>query len=194
MAKATTPGWCAPTNEDSIERPADRVAVLADGIGWLQCRRSSERHRYRSDLRARPAKRSPGMRRTNWTRIPVLRWRPAYSGKSSPGNTSIFQSANSQPQYAGMGTTLVVTLLCNNQITVAHIGDSAVTAFAATNAANHRDHSLRRTTRQRSAHQEAAKRSQKQEPGNEGGGHRADSRSGASYYPARPAHLSAVLG
>ncbi len=39
-------------------------------------------------------------------------------------NTSIFQSANSQPQYAGMGTTLVVTLFCNNQITVAHIGDS----------------------------------------------------------------------
>jgi PPM family protein phosphatase len=39
-------------------------------------------------------------------------------------NASIYQAANSQPQYAGMGTTLVVALLCDNHICVAHIGDS----------------------------------------------------------------------
>ena len=39
-------------------------------------------------------------------------------------NTSIFQAAQSQPQYAGMGTTLVVTLFYDNRLTVAHIGDS----------------------------------------------------------------------
>ena len=39
-------------------------------------------------------------------------------------NSSIFESANSQPQYAGMGTTLVVALFRDNRLSVAHIGDS----------------------------------------------------------------------
>ena len=39
-------------------------------------------------------------------------------------NTSIYQAAQSQPQYAGMGTTLVVALFYDNKIMVAHIGDS----------------------------------------------------------------------
>jgi serine/threonine protein phosphatase PrpC len=39
-------------------------------------------------------------------------------------NTSIYQAAQSQPQYAGMGTTLVVALFYDNRTTVAHIGDS----------------------------------------------------------------------
>jgi len=39
-------------------------------------------------------------------------------------NTAIFQTAQNQPHYAGMGTTLVVGLFHDNKITVAHIGDS----------------------------------------------------------------------
>lgn len=39
-------------------------------------------------------------------------------------NAAIYQSAQSQPQYAGMGTTLVVAVFCDNSVTVAHIGDS----------------------------------------------------------------------
>ena len=39
-------------------------------------------------------------------------------------NTSIFQAAQSQPQYAGMGTTLVVCLFYDNKVLVAHLGDS----------------------------------------------------------------------
>jgi protein phosphatase len=39
-------------------------------------------------------------------------------------NTSIYQAAQSQPQYAGMGTTLVVAMFHDNKVTVAHIGDS----------------------------------------------------------------------
>ena len=39
-------------------------------------------------------------------------------------NTSIYQAAQSQPQYAGMGTTLVVALFYDNKVMVAHIGDS----------------------------------------------------------------------
>ena len=39
-------------------------------------------------------------------------------------NAAIYQAAESQPQYAGKGTTLVAALFYNNQVTVAHIGDS----------------------------------------------------------------------
>src|SRR5690606_25402820 len=61
-------------------------------------------------------------------------------------NTSIYQSANSQPQYAGMGTTLVVALLCDNQITIAHIGDSRCYRF--------REQKLEQVTRDHSLLQE----------------------------------------
>jgi PPM family protein phosphatase len=39
-------------------------------------------------------------------------------------NDAIVQLANSQAQYAGMGTTLVLALFHGQQITVAHLGDS----------------------------------------------------------------------
>ncbi|HEX5476740.1 MAG TPA: Stp1/IreP family PP2C-type Ser/Thr phosphatase, partial [Burkholderiales bacterium] len=39
-------------------------------------------------------------------------------------NTSIYQAAQSQPQYAGMGTTLVVCLFYDDRVLVAHLGDS----------------------------------------------------------------------
>jgi PPM family protein phosphatase len=39
-------------------------------------------------------------------------------------NSSIYQAAQSQPQYAGMGTTLVVCLFYDNRVLVAHLGDS----------------------------------------------------------------------
>lgn len=39
-------------------------------------------------------------------------------------NSAIFNAAQSQPQYAGMGTTLVMAWFYDNLVTVAHIGDS----------------------------------------------------------------------
>jgi len=39
-------------------------------------------------------------------------------------NSSIYHAAQSQPQYAGMGTTIVSGLFYDNRVAVAHIGDS----------------------------------------------------------------------
>ncbi|MGZ8256962.1 MAG: PP2C family protein-serine/threonine phosphatase, partial [Gallionella sp.] len=39
-------------------------------------------------------------------------------------NSSIYHASQSQPQYAGMGTTIVAGLFYDNQVAVAHIGDS----------------------------------------------------------------------
>jgi len=39
-------------------------------------------------------------------------------------NTNIFEAANSNIKYEGMGTTVVVVLFYDNRLTVAHVGDS----------------------------------------------------------------------
>lgn len=39
-------------------------------------------------------------------------------------NASIFHAAQSQPQYSGMGTTIVAGLFYDNRVAVAHVGDS----------------------------------------------------------------------
>jgi protein phosphatase len=39
-------------------------------------------------------------------------------------NTAIYEAAQNQSQYAGMGTTLVAGVFYDNRLTVAHIGDS----------------------------------------------------------------------
>lgn len=58
-------------------------------------------------------------------------------------NTSIFQSAQSQPQYAGMGTTLVMAWFYDNVVSVAHIGDSRLYRLRAEEFQQlTRDHSL----------------------------------------------------
>ncbi len=48
----------------------------------------------------------------------------ALENEIARANTAIYQAAQSQPQYAGMGTTLVMALFHDNLMTVAHIGDS----------------------------------------------------------------------
>ena len=58
-------------------------------------------------------------------------------------NAAIFQTAASQPQYAGMGTTLVMALFYDNRVTLAHLGDSRVYRLRGDELrAITRDHSL----------------------------------------------------
>jgi len=58
-------------------------------------------------------------------------------------NAAIFNTAESQPQYSGMGTTLVTALFYDNRVTVAHIGDSRLYRLRGQSfSAITRDHSL----------------------------------------------------
>jgi protein phosphatase len=61
-------------------------------------------------------------------------------------NTAIYQIAQSQPHYAGMGTTLVAALFHDNKVTVAHIGDSRLYRL--------RDEELKQLTKDHSLLQE----------------------------------------
>jgi protein phosphatase len=63
--------------------------------------------------------------------------------KVAATNSAIFNAAESQPQYAGMRTTLVMALFYDNHVTVAHIGDSRLYRLRGTEFGSiTRDHSL----------------------------------------------------
>ena len=58
-------------------------------------------------------------------------------------NRAIFNAANSNPQYAGMGTTLVLCVFRDNRLLVGHVGDSRVYRMRAGRLQQiTRDHSL----------------------------------------------------
>jgi PPM family protein phosphatase len=125
MAKATHTGMVRSHNEDSIAIDAEiGLAVLADGMGGYNAGEVASgiaTALISSETREAMTTQSPHeVDRTTGASLATSLLR----GIIAKANTSIFQSANSQPQYAGMGTTLVVALFCNNQITIAHIGDS----------------------------------------------------------------------
>ncbi|MDQ7075395.1 MAG: Stp1/IreP family PP2C-type Ser/Thr phosphatase [Gammaproteobacteria bacterium] len=44
-------------------------------------------------------------------------------------NEVIYQTSQNQPQYSGMGTTLVMALFYDNRISIAHVGDSRLYRF-----------------------------------------------------------------
>lgn len=125
MATATHAGMVRAHNEDSIGAdPSAGLAVLADGMGGYNAGEVASGIAVAlitKEMRESLAEMPPFERdRTSGELLGVRMLRSVVSH----ANASIFQAANSQPQYAGMGTTLVVALLCDNQISVAHVGDS----------------------------------------------------------------------
>lgn len=112
-------------NEDSIAlEPEIGLAVLADGMGGYNAGEvasgiataliANETKEAISRLDPHTVDRATGRMLATRLMAEII----------SRANASIYQSANSQPQYAGMGTTLVAALFCDNRVTVSHIGDS----------------------------------------------------------------------
>ncbi len=125
IAAATHTGMVRSHNEDTIgSDPSIGLAVLADGMGGYNAGEVA------SGIAVALV--------TKQTRELLSRLGMSLSEEAdrqsiaaeiltdaiSHANSSIFQAANSQPQYSGMGTTLVVALLSDNRINVAHVGDS----------------------------------------------------------------------
>lgn len=125
IASCTDPGMVRSHNEDSIALDEENgLVILADGMGGYNAGEVAS-----------------GMATTVIvTELQRLLEERAISAGDELGgealaqellreqigkaNTSIYQASQSQPQYAGMGTTLVVALFNDNRMTVAHIGDS----------------------------------------------------------------------
>jgi len=147
IASCTDPGMVRSHNEDSIATDAAHgLVVLADGMGGYNAGEVASGMATNvivTEMRQVLESTQPNQidPRTNQTiaarllREQVLR-----------ANSSIYQAAQNQPQYAGMGTTLVASLFYDNRVLVAHLGDSRLYLS--------RDGELRQVTRDHSLLQE----------------------------------------
>lgn len=121
----THPGMVRSHNEDSIaDNPACGLVVLADGMGGynagevasgiaVSVTATEVSHRLQN---ASPIERDA----ETGEELAVLLLRE----NIQKANSSIFNAAQSQPQYAGMGTTIVAGLFYDNRVAVGHVGDS----------------------------------------------------------------------
>jgi len=125
IASCTDPGMVRSHNEDAIASDAaSGLVVLADGMGGYNAGEVASGMAttvITTELRqllakVRPFDLDPDTNDSVASRL--------VRDQVKKANTSIFQAAQSQPQYAGMGTTLVVCLFYDNRVLVAHLGDS----------------------------------------------------------------------
>jgi len=117
---ATDTGRARSNNEDSaVLDEATSLVVLADGMGGYNAGEVAS-----------------GMC-TSFIKTELGRWLAEASESATDtdvrramdicvdnANRAIFNAANSNPQYAGMGTTLVVSVFRDNRLLVGHVGDS----------------------------------------------------------------------
>jgi len=125
IVTATDPGMVRSHNEDSIAvDAASGYVILADGMGGYNAGEVASgiaTAMLGTSLKqilegAEPGRVEPASGDTQAVRI----LREQIAG----ANASIYQAAKSQPQYAGMGTTLLVGLFYDRHLSVAHLGDS----------------------------------------------------------------------
>jgi len=127
MTAASHTGMVRPHNEDCVSTVGELgLAVLADGMGGYNAGEVASgiavtmiTDELRRTLTEAPPHLLNGSRHGKEPGISTIV--QEVIGKA---NGSIYQAANSQPQYSGMGTTLVMAVLRDNKVTVAHIGDS----------------------------------------------------------------------
>jgi protein phosphatase len=121
IATATDSGMVRSHNEDSIAADGEAgLAVLADGMGGYNAGEVASGiavELIKSELKKALAGRKP----EELNGQSAERLITEHAGRA---NAAIYQAAQSQPQYSGMGTTLVVALWHDNHVSVGHIGDS----------------------------------------------------------------------
>jgi PPM family protein phosphatase len=125
FASRSDPGMVRSNNEDSVcVNPVMGVAVLADGMGGYNAGEVASGMATAllgTELEKAFNEKAPSQKNGttgfSWVHEVLQR-------EIARANGSIYQSAQLQPQYAGMGTTLVVATFHDNLMTVAHIGDS----------------------------------------------------------------------
>lgn len=116
----TDPGLARENNEDAVAFDAlTRLCILADGMGGYNAGEIA------SGMAAAFIKSEMGRwlsqagRHANAKEV-----RRALEICVENANHSIFNAANSNPQYTGMGTTLVVGVFQDDRLMLGHIGDS----------------------------------------------------------------------
>jgi protein phosphatase len=124
MAVRTDPGLVRSHNEDAVFADAALgLAILADGMGGynagevasgMACTLLASNF---SQLIPTCCTQNAAVDGGNFVVQQLV-------SEVSTANLAIFNAAQSQPQYAGMGTTLVLAWFYDNRLHVAHVGDS----------------------------------------------------------------------
>ncbi len=120
ICSQTDPGLTRDNNEDAVAFDAPtRLCILADGMGGYNAGEIA------SGMAAAFIKSEMG----RWLSQAGLHAntkevRRALEICVENANYSIFNAANSNPQYTGMGTTLVVGVFQDDRLMLGHIGDS----------------------------------------------------------------------
>ncbi len=119
----TDPGMVRSHNEDAVfADPAAGLAILADGMGGYNAGEVASGMTttlLAANLALHAATTAP-----DGTPITSEFLGQRLLDEISVVNLAVFNASESQPQYAGMGTTLVVAQFYDNRIIVAHLGDS----------------------------------------------------------------------
>ena len=139
IATATHSGMVRSHNEDSIAADAAvGLAVLADGMGGYNAGEVA------SGIAVAMISAELKKALTAITgELDVATAVKLVGEHAVRANNAIFQASQSQPQYAGMGTTLVVALWHDDHMIVGHIGDSRLYRMRASKLEQvTRDHSL----------------------------------------------------
>ena len=126
FAAATDAGLVRAQNEDALAiSPSHGLAILADGMGGYNAGEVASRMAVeviRKEVEAKldqfPASGALPVGRRE--RLP----QPILADAIRLANTAIFAAGQAEPQYAGMGTTLVVALFQGGKLSIAHVGDS----------------------------------------------------------------------
>jgi protein phosphatase len=126
VAKTDT-GLVRSHNEDAVELAAkDRIAVLADGMGGYNAGEVASgiaTAMFRQTLEQRLQSINPALR----LRGRMLKEMMVEATLAA--NQKILQRADQEPQFSGMGTTLVAALFYHEKIVLAHVGDSRAYRF-----------------------------------------------------------------
>lgn len=144
IVSKTNPGMVRSHNEDSVAQElACGLVVLADGMGGYNAGEVASGIAVSviaTEICQRLQNASPTDRdEASGEELGVVLMRE----NIRRANASIFHAAQSQPQYAGMGTTVVSGLFYDNRVAVGHVGDSRMYRLRGeTMETITRDHSL----------------------------------------------------
>jgi serine/threonine protein phosphatase PrpC len=124
IVSQTNPGMVRSHNEDSVTYDAEvGLVVLADGMGGYNAGEVASGIAVSvlsSEVRHHLAGTRPETLNESGEELGMALLRD----NVKKANLSIFHAAQSQPQYAGMGTTIVTALFYDDRVAVAHVGDS----------------------------------------------------------------------
>jgi len=125
IAGRTDTGRVREQNEDSIGEEVELgIIVLADGMGGYhggEVASAIAVNTILNHLHDELPKIHPGQidKGTGYCQESLIA-----QAAIRDANQTIVKAAQSQPQYRGMGTTIVLSLFFDNKLTVAHVGDS----------------------------------------------------------------------